>query len=151
VIDVLHANEEEARALTGDVDGDVATIASALLARGVGVVAVSLGVEGCLLAVGSPAVAHRSHALRRAVESWGGESVRLKALPLLGECNANGAGDAFTAGLLTALLWEGPPLSLREVALLALASARDRVDSLAEPRSAMDLLQEMRDTEILSA
>ena len=56
--------------------------------------------------------------------------------------NANGAGDAFTAGLLAAMLWP-EPLTLHDTLSVALASARQRIDSKVEPRVTADLLREL--------
>ena len=54
--------------------------------------------------------------------------------------DATGAGDAFVAGMIAALLWRSP-LSLAEAVGVGLASARRRVDSEAEPTPMRDALR----------
>ena len=72
---------------------------------------------------------------------WIGAEVRLPALPIRGELNTNGAGDAFTAGLIAAIL-HAQPLSIERATHLALSSARQHVDSACSLRlqTAADLL-----------
>ena len=81
----------------------------------------------------------------RCARGWVGSAVRLPALPLEGELNANGAGDAFTSGMLAAMLWQsddGASMSLQDAVSVALGSARQRVDSArrAKPEAVGDLL-----------
>ena len=55
--------------------------------------------------------------------------------------NANGAGDAFVAGLLSAVVWQSA-LTLRAAGRLGLLSALQRVDSsLREAKSKATLAQ----------
>ena len=70
--------------------------------------------------------------------SWaaGPRAHRAAALPLDGRANANGAGDAFCAGLLAGLLWS-EPLTLADVVHRGLESARERVDSARADRAAV--------------
>ena len=78
-----------------------------LLGAGTAIVAVTLGARGAYVAVSDdPSRFDRSALLREvAAAGWVGGEVLLPALPLDGALNANGAGDAFTAGLLAAMLW----------------------------------------------
>ena len=73
-------------------------------------------------------------------------SNRCGAWPSCGELNANGAGDAFTAGLLAALLWNEGELALEQVAMLGAAAARQHVDSArrGHPQSVRALLEELK-------
>ncbi|MCV7133940.1 carbohydrate kinase family protein [Mycobacterium hodleri] len=83
LIDWFLPNEEQLRGLTG-ID-DLVDAAGALLARGVGAVAVTVGDQGALV-------------LRPAVEP-----VRVPALPTT-VVDTTGCGDSFNAGLITGLL-----------------------------------------------
>jgi sugar/nucleoside kinase (ribokinase family) len=108
---------------------------------------VTLGAAGAFVAASDVAERFgRKESLARAGTRWRGTEVRVAALPLSGELNANGAGDAFTAGLLAALLWNEGELALEQVALLGAASARQRVDSARRGRqqSVRALLEELR-------
>jgi sugar/nucleoside kinase (ribokinase family) len=58
--------------------------------------------------------------------------------------NANGAGDAFVAGLLAAAVWH-TPLSLTAAAKLALLSALQRVDSALRDAPTKATLQQLAD------
>ena len=80
-------------------EDDLAELASPLLRSGVAIVAITLGASGAYVCLTDDAERLQAGAvLRDATSSWRvGESVRLPALPLEGELNANGAGDAFTA------------------------------------------------------
>ena len=132
-------------------------MAAPLLERGVAVVALTLGEGGAYVCVSSDEARLRNRAeLSRAAAGWCGQQARLAALPVAGELNANGAGahsaaeallprglarrgplvtclplhpsgDAFTAGLLAAMLWS-EPLQLDQAVHLGLASARQRID-----------------------
>ena len=90
-VDYLTPNEGEAARLTGGV-ADPGTAASALLARGVRTVVVTLGAQG-VLACGS------------------GPSFRVAA-PAVTAIDTTGAGDAFN-GALAVALGEGRPLPTR--------------------------------------
>ena len=153
MVDVLHANLEEACHVAGvappPAEADATTeqlrrIADAFTSRGVGVVAITLGAAGAYVAV-SPDAARlqRSPRLAAAARRWGAaEDALLPAAPTEGTINANGAGDAFVAGLLAAMLWS-EPLRLTDALRLALESARQRIDSATEPRAAAELLQDV--------
>ena len=155
--DLLHANLDEACHIAGvdagTLDEASATeeelmerVAAPLLAAGVAVVAITLGPHGAFVAVTSDSERlERSAALGRCARGWVGSAVRLPALPLEGELNANGAGDAFTSGMLAAMLWQsddGASMSLQDAVSVALGSARQRVDSArrAKPEAVGDLL-----------
>ena len=150
-VDVLHANLEEACHVAGvapppaEADAtpeQLRRIADAFTSRGVGVVAITLGAAGAYVAV-SPDAARlqRSPRLAAAARRWSAaEDALLPAAPTAGTINANGAGDAFVAGLLAAMLWS-EPLSLTDALHVALESARQRIDSAAEPRAVAELLK----------
>ena len=125
-------------------DEQLKSLAAPLLASGIGVVALTLGASGAFVAVSDDGerLTGRGGVLARATARWQpGECVRLPALPVTGELNANGAGDAFTAGFLAAMLWRAePPLTLAQATELALASARQRVDDAATPTSVEELV-----------
>ena len=146
LIDMLHANLEEACHITGvtpapeEADASVETLralVAPLLASGVAVVAITLGANGAFVAVTEDAERlRRTDALAQGAAAWCGAHVLLPALPVDGELNANGAGDAFTAGLLAAMLFRDEPrdgaqraLSLKAAVGVALGAARQRVDS----------------------
>jgi sugar/nucleoside kinase (ribokinase family) len=93
-VDLLLPNADEARLLTGCAD--VADAARAL-ARGHGAVAVTLGADGALWASG-------------------GELVHRPARPA-DVVDTTGAGDAFTAGLLTVWLAGGDPAAALDAGL----------------------------------
>ena len=142
-VDLLHANFEEACHISGTAgsldeeaatDGELEALVAPLLEAGVGLVAITLGRAGAYVAFGGEGATRRQGggAFAAAAAGWRpGECVRLPALPVAGEVNANGAGDAFVAGLLAALLWrgtDGEPLTLEQAARVALGSARQRID-----------------------
>jgi len=143
-VDLLHANFEEACHISGRAagslaeeaatDGELEALVAPLLEAGVGLVAITLGRAGAYVAFGGEGATRRQGggAFAAAAAGWRpGECVRLPALPVAGEVNANGAGDAFVAGLLAALLWrgtDGEPLTLEQAARVALGSARQRID-----------------------
>ena len=156
-IDLLHANLEECCHLVGAAaplgeaeatDAELRALVAPLLAGGVGIVALTLGASGAFVAVSADEARLRrgGAALGRAAEHWCGAEARAPALPLAGELNANGAGDAFTAGMLAALLSsEEAALTLEQAALLGSESARQRIDSARRdtPRSARALVEGM--------
>ena len=85
---------------------------------------------------------HHGSVLASASQLWvAGEDVHLPAAPTSKALNVNGAGDAFVAGVLAAILWP-EALSLRDTLQLALASARQRIDLEVESRPVADLLSE---------
>ncbi|MEU8271313.1 sugar kinase [Sphaerisporangium sp. NPDC049002] len=110
---IVIPNRDEALLLTGETDvGDAAAALSALY----GVAAVKLGPGGALLAVGGRVV-HRAPAVTaRAVDS-------------------TGAGDAFAAGFLSALLPGDSPESALEAGCLAGADAVTRLGGRPGPAS----------------
>jgi len=93
-VDVLLPSLEETRALTDREDPEEAL--SAFLEKGIKVVAIKLGKEGCLVGDGRKAF-------------------RVPALPVE-VVDTTGAGDAFDAGFILGQMWG---LGLRESALLA--------------------------------
>ena len=156
-VDLLHANLEEASHLVGaTLVGEQAisleqlrAIVAPLLGSGVAIAAITLGASGVFVAVTQDEERLlRGSTLGRAAAAWRGAEVRLPALPVDGGVNANGAGDAFCAGMLAAMLWRaGPALTLEQAALLALGSARQRVDGARchRPESATMMLQAWMD------
>lgn len=88
-LDYFFPNLDEAALLTGERDPDAC--ADALLACGVGHVALKLGGEGCLL-------------------KSAGERVRIPAYPVARCVDTTGAGDTFAAAFIAALL-EGRPFA----------------------------------------
>ena len=85
----------------------------------------------------------RSSAIESAAAAWCGQEVLLPAPPPTGRVNANGAGDAFTAGLLAAMLWSSP-LSLVDAVGLALGSALQQIDmGCKQRRTAAEILSSL--------
>ena len=146
VVDVLHANADEARLLLRMPENrDPTFLALSLLHRtGAALVAVTDGDKGAALAVADDARVASSHIPL----SWAGKSARVPAyaIPDGTTPNTNGAGDAFCAGLLATLVAhaDDPDLSLDEVARIACLSAHQRVANLPEPRSLDDFLLDLR-------
>jgi fructokinase len=93
--DLVKVSAEEAELCTGEADP--ARAAAALVDRGVGLAAVTLGEAGALLRRGEVVV-------------------RVPAEPAE-VVDTTGAGDAFVAGLLTAIVRAGPPEDLGPEAL----------------------------------
>lgn len=154
-VDLLHGNLDEICHLVGSTslseatatDDELRRLVAPLLSSGVAIVAVTLGAAGAFVAASDVAERFgRKESLARAGTRWRGTEVRVAALPLSGELNANGAGDAFTAGLLAALLWNEDELALEQVAMLGAAAARQHVDSArrGHPQSVRALLEELK-------
>jgi len=151
LIDLLHANLEEACHLAGvhpplaEADASEAElrgVAQWFTSRGVAVVAITLGAAGAYVHVTPDAA--RMARLPTAASAWQlAEELLLPSAPTSGAVNANGAGDAFVAGLIAALLWP-EPLALHDALRLALGSARQRIDVQVEPRGVAELLREIR-------
>lgn len=91
-LDVLLCNLQEAAIMTGKQTPD--TAARALRARGANVVVIKLGAQGCWVEGDSPAIQ---------IESGNTVSERVPVQPVQ-VVDSTGAGDAFAAGLVTALL-----------------------------------------------
>jgi sugar/nucleoside kinase (ribokinase family) len=113
-IDILHMNEGEIGLLTGiHVDGTdsseasddiaISTAVSLFLKCGIAVVAVTRGKRGCYIACNNQ---QRFASSKMLPPSWAGCQVKVPAteLPDGTEINSNGAGDAFTCGLLVAAM-----------------------------------------------
>lgn len=111
-IDILHLNEDELVLLTGcQIKGDegseredefaIAEAVNLFLLCGVGVVAVTRGRKGSFVSCNNAERFRRSNALP---SSWVECTARVGSvqLPPTTAINSNGAGDAFTAGLLVA-------------------------------------------------
>lgn len=109
-VDILHMNEDELFLLTGsDVEDDfaVAKAVDLFLECGVAVVAVTRGRIGSYVACNSAARLLKSPSLP---QSWANCCVQGPAatLPTGQGVNTNGAGDAFTSGLLVASMLRRP-------------------------------------------
>jgi len=79
--------------------------ADALLQAGVGVVAISAGARGMLVATaGATRLRDAGRALAPMVETWADQSFRHEVEEVVQPVSTNGAGDASTAGFLAALL-----------------------------------------------
>ena len=157
LIDLLHANLEEACHVAGVgagaldetavTDDELATLVKPLLDSGVAVIAITLGASGAYVATCSDAdrLQAAGGVLAHATRGWqAGDAVRLPAMAVNGEVNANGAGDAFTAGMVAAMLWsaaDDEPLGLEATVGIGLASARQRVDAGTEAMVVGELLQ----------
>jgi sugar/nucleoside kinase (ribokinase family) len=116
-VDILHMNEDELALLTGSDAEDDFAIAKAVdlfLECGVAVVAVTRGRNGSYVACNSANRLARSPALPA---SWANSCVQVPAadLPTGQGINTNGAGDAYTSGLLIAsmLRHSGPVTTQR--------------------------------------
>lgn len=141
LVDILHLNEHEAHILTGaDVEsGGVGTTppplamlqqaAGVLHAKGVAIVALTLGAAGAYVCVSGEEGRVGAGALGRQAKAWRGQGVLLPAYPVEkgAAVNTNGAGDAFIAGLVGAVLVK-EPLGLEQAVRLGLLAARERVD-----------------------
>jgi sugar/nucleoside kinase (ribokinase family) len=127
-IDLLHANEEEARAISGE-SGSMEAVGAWFLQRGVGIFAVTLGENGAYIAVADAARVAKSPALAHQALKWAGQCMKLPAFRVqdLSSINTNGAGDAFCAGMLVSLCWQ-QPLTLRQALQMGLLSSLQRVD-----------------------
>jgi sugar/nucleoside kinase (ribokinase family) len=101
-VDIVHLNEEELNSIAGHAASSIEEKAQQFIAAGAAVVAVTLGAKGCYIACGD---ANRFSACRSLPKAWIGLSGFFPAAPLeSSNLNVVGAGDAFTAGLLTAAL-----------------------------------------------
>mmetsp|Transcript_10410 Transcript_10410/g.13196 ORF Transcript_10410/g.13196 Transcript_10410/m.13196 type:complete len:1066 (+) Transcript_10410:82-3279(+) len=112
-VDILHLNEEELVNITGiqlegsaSAENDATQIKNAIslfLKCGVAVVAVTRGKKGCYIGCNDEERFARTPMLPM---TWAGEEITVEAteLPSETEINSNGAGDAFTSGLLLAAM-----------------------------------------------
>jgi sugar/nucleoside kinase (ribokinase family) len=110
--DILHLNEDELKNLTGisfdDIDekqanDSISKAASLFLECGVAVVAVTRGKKGCYIKCNDE---NRFSSSKMLPSSWVDKEIQVEAslLPPDTEINSNGAGDAFTSGLLVAAM-----------------------------------------------
>lgn len=110
--DILHLNEEELTNLTGvsfddndekKVNDSISKAASLFLQCGVAVVAVTRGKKGCYIKCNDET---RFSSSKMLPSSWIDKEIQVEAsiLPPGAEINSNGAGDAFTSGLLVAAM-----------------------------------------------
>lgn len=111
-VDILHLNEEELKNVTcfslgGDDqitdDKAISMAASLFLQCGVAVVAVTRGKKGCYIKCNNE---ERFSSSKLLPSSWIDKEIKVEAtvLPPGTQINSNGAGDAFTSGLLVAAL-----------------------------------------------
>ncbi len=111
-------------------------IADFLLAQGLGIVVITLGSNGVYLATADAA---RLREVPLASPAWAGQRVFVPAFRVDGPLNTTGAGDTFTAGILTGMC-QGIT-SLREVAELAHAASALHVDLSRGARSFAEVQQ----------
>lgn len=144
IVDMLHANAEEATTLLGNPPiASLEELAVELSRQSeAALVVVTDGANGAVLvAADSTRLAHSA-----LPNSWASTVVRVAAYSAGTErVNANGAGDAFCAGLLAAILhskWQDP-LSLQTTGQLASLTAYLRVIE-AEPTPMLDLIAALR-------
>lgn len=127
--------QDEARLLTGvelDKSGSFSLsslkqAAESLLQRGVGVVAITLGEKGAFVkATSDRARLQQAEHLAWQAEKWAGAEIMMPPYPLQdgAEANTNGAGDAFVAGLVAAVLCRAQALSMRQATAFAMLTAR---------------------------
>jgi len=109
-VDILHMNEEELGRLTGfkilgtpEDDTTIVSGANLFLSCGVGIVAVTRGSRGSVVCCNTKERFSKSISLPA---TWAGccAKVRCAKLPENTKINSNGAGDAFTSGLLVATM-----------------------------------------------
>lgn len=121
---------------------DLNGIGEALLALGVPIAVITLGPQGAFLCTGS-AAALRDVPL--ADPSWANQRLYVPAFQVDGPINTTGAGDTFTAGVLTGLCHGFT--SLEEIARLAHATGALHVDlsrgacSFAEVQAALPTMR----------
>ena len=102
----------------------VQTLADRLVDWGVAVAAVSSGAGGLRLrAAGADRLARGGRVLRPLAERWGGTALWQAPAVVDAVVTTNGAGDACTAGLLTALAGGADPRAAAQVAIGAAAAA----------------------------
>lgn len=143
-VDILHLNEEELVNLTGaqfdddDASGSeekndaaLQSATSLFLKCGVAVVAVTRGKKGCYIACNDE---ERFASSKLLPNTWIGEKIKVEAtlLPPDTSINSNGAGDAFTSGLLVAAM-------LRHTGLCMQYTSSPPKPSPAKPFSDTDL------------
>lgn len=108
-VDILHMNEDELQNLTGvqligkDDDEVISGAASLFLDCGVAVVAITRGKKGCFIRCNTE---ERFASSKMLPNEWIDQQVIVEAaeLPPNAKINTNGAGDAFTSGLLVAAM-----------------------------------------------
>ncbi|KAJ8599987.1 hypothetical protein CTAYLR_001813 [Chrysophaeum taylorii] len=129
-VDVLHANRREAATLLGQTDANLSDLARDLARQsGAALVSVTDGANGAVLVV---ADADRLGASSIPL-AWASSEARVPAYSPAGATtvNANGAGDAFVAGLITGALRaksdDATSFSLDHVGKLAALAAYLRV------------------------
>ncbi|CAM9166901.1 unnamed protein product [Phaeothamnion confervicola] len=161
MIDILHANLEEAQAISGlwnsrsngnggsrDKFAEAEACADWFIGRGVALVAITLGAGGAMVKVTADAArTGGGGTMASQAMNWAGQGVCVPAFAPAGTVNANGAGDAFAGGLLVALAWRRDQLTLQQAVQFALLSALQRVDgSLRDaepPRTAQELMADV--------
>jgi sugar/nucleoside kinase (ribokinase family) len=120
-------------------------IGEALLQAGVPIVVITLGPNGAFICTGDEAALRRVPLAPADLSGWAHQRCYVPAFQVDGPVNTTGAGDTFTAGMLTGLCLGLP--SLREIARLAHASGALAVDlskgpcSFAEVQAAMPAMR----------
>jgi sugar/nucleoside kinase (ribokinase family) len=124
---------EEPSSLEDDLP-ELRRIADQMHRRGVAVLGVTLGSRGAFVSAHpDQARLRRVPQLDRATAGWCGADLLLPSPPVRGSVNANGAGDAFTAGMLASLIRQEPG-SLEEALREAQESARRRISGEDAPK-----------------
>jgi len=157
-VDILHLNEEELVNLTGvpikndgasssfeeeeTNDVAVATAASLFLKCGVGVVAVTRGSRGCYICCNNE---ERFSLSKMLPSDWIDCKVKVGAaqLPPGTPINSNGAGDAFTCGLLVAAMLRHTGLCMQVVLDESTKNSSHLVFDEEEEDEALDLSVEL--------
>ena len=128
LVDVLHANADEAATLAGAPAGTPpARLAFALASAGPAAVLVSSGAKGADLALCPDAARLAASNLPT---SWRPAATAAPALPGPGAPNANGAGDALCAGFIAALVAGDGAVTLDDALRCATVVAHARVFAL---------------------
>jgi sugar/nucleoside kinase (ribokinase family) len=154
-VDILHMNQDELALLAGHSMTEVhdenymIEAMTRFVDAGVAIVAVTRGKSGCLITTGGMERFEQSPALP---QNWAGSTVTVKAtyLPEGTEINSNGAGDSFTAGLLTAALLRrqsatNETMSLKEAATFANLIAARHVDVSTRDASVLNASSLIKD------
>lgn len=122
----VHANADEARIVSGE--HDLRAVASWFLARDAASVSVTCGRGGAVLATNSDAAVLRTANLPASIEAGAFVHAGAFAVATGVHVNASGAGDAFVAGVVAAIV-EAAAASQREQNETQTCSADDLLDA----------------------
>ena len=110
LVDVVTPSADDLRSALRTPEASAADLVEQLIGWGVGIAAVSDGPRGIHLGAGAPSrLTAGGNALRALADRWGGARLHRPASPLRRQLTTNGAGDAATAGMLSAILREYSP------------------------------------------